>query len=92
MTPEVTALPTGPDHQPALPQDPAIVLRPITTLAKIAAGEHAGDQGSTPMGHRRYRSPNPVIERRRSIMLQTLGMAMLLAGAGLMIYKALSVA
>lgn len=44
------------------------------------------------MGHRRYRSPNPVIERRRSIMLQTLGMAMLLAGAGLMIYKALSVA
>ncbi len=43
------------------------------------------------MSRRRYRSANPVIERRRSIMLQSLGMAMLLAGAGLMVYKALSV-
>ena len=42
------------------------------------------------MSQRRYRASNPVIERRRNLMMQALGMAMLVAGAGLMVFKALT--
>ena len=43
------------------------------------------------MSQRRYRSSNPVVERRRALMMQALGMAMLVAGAGVMVFKALTV-
>ena len=82
----------GPDHHPKCGYSSLRCLPagPVRS-DKTPPGSMSTRKESVGMSQRRYRSSNPVVERRRNLMLQALGMAMLIAGAGLMVFKALTV-